>query len=150
MSSKVWDEITYPFLNSKLHNGCNYLAILVLKLAHVSKRRPRPYHVSNVAFLSTRPHSFYCPWWSMDNGVYNEGHQFSKSLLTIYLTFRQLLIITSNNFRVVPSSTTRINTCSTGRPINWLVRLIIVKPFLNIHDIYKMGTKSVLYFQIFN
>ena len=49
--SKVWDEITYPFLNFNgatvevlqflptLYNGCNYLSMLGLKLIHVSKRR---------------------------------------------------------------------------------------------------------------
>ena len=51
MPSKMWDEITYPFLNFNvctvevyewmsnftLHNGCNYLSMLGLKLIHVSK-----------------------------------------------------------------------------------------------------------------
>ena len=46
MPSKVWDEITYPFLN---FNGCtievyewisNYLSILGSKLNHSSKRGP--------------------------------------------------------------------------------------------------------------
>ena len=59
MSSKVWDEITYPFSNfndlplkfgngldklfhSALYNGCNvsYLSMLGLKLIHVSKKGP--------------------------------------------------------------------------------------------------------------
>ena len=42
---KVWDKITYPFLNfngatvhPRLYNGCNYLSKLGLKLNHVSKR----------------------------------------------------------------------------------------------------------------
>ena len=41
MPSKMWDEITYPFLNfngATLYNGCNYLSMLGLKLNHVSKR----------------------------------------------------------------------------------------------------------------
>ena len=60
---KVWDEITYPFLNfdganylsipklrslgmdkyfhPTLYNGCDYLPVLGLKLNHVGKRGPR-------------------------------------------------------------------------------------------------------------
>ena len=44
MANKVWDEITYPFLNFNgatspaVYNGCNYLSMLGLKLNHVSKR----------------------------------------------------------------------------------------------------------------
>ena len=39
--SKVWDEITYPFLNFKklhstLYNACHYLSVLGLKLIHAS------------------------------------------------------------------------------------------------------------------
>ena len=52
MPSKVWDEITYAFLNFNVrtrmdkwfhpihYNGCNYLSMLGLKLNHVSKRAP--------------------------------------------------------------------------------------------------------------
>ena len=54
MPSNVWGEIAYPFLNVNgctrmdkwfqptLHNGCNYLSMLGLKLNHVSKRHPLP------------------------------------------------------------------------------------------------------------
>ena len=45
MPSKVWDEITCPFLNFNgatiFYNGCNYLFMLGLTLNHVSKRGPR-------------------------------------------------------------------------------------------------------------
>ena len=54
-SSKVWNEITYPFLNCNrcslgmdkyfnftYYNGCNYLYILALKLIYVSKSGHRP------------------------------------------------------------------------------------------------------------
>ena len=49
----MWDEITYPFPNfcwglfldnkfhHALHNGCDYLFMLELKLIHVSKMGPR-------------------------------------------------------------------------------------------------------------
>ena len=51
MSSKVWDEITDPFLNFNglgmdtlflpiLHDGCNYLSMLGLKLVHINKMGP--------------------------------------------------------------------------------------------------------------
>ena len=39
MPSKVWDEITYQFLN--LNCGCNHLSMLWLKLSHVRKGGPR-------------------------------------------------------------------------------------------------------------
>ena len=38
--TKVWDEVTYSFLNfngSTLYNGCNQSSMLGLKLIHVSK-----------------------------------------------------------------------------------------------------------------
>ena len=35
--SKVWNEITYPFLN-QFYNGCYYLSMLGLKLIYVNKR----------------------------------------------------------------------------------------------------------------
>ena len=57
MSSKVWDKITYPFLNFNdctrwglgmdkqfhpaIYNRCNYLSMCGLKLYHVSERGPR-------------------------------------------------------------------------------------------------------------
>ena len=49
MPSKVWDQITYPFLNFNsctpfhptLYNGCNYLYMLILTVNHVCKRGPR-------------------------------------------------------------------------------------------------------------
>ena len=57
MPSKVWDEITYPFVSSKLklrngwfhptlYNGCNYLSMLPRKLSHFSKRNSRLVFVS--------------------------------------------------------------------------------------------------------
>ena len=51
---KVWDEITYPFLNFNgvfhpiLYKVCNYLSMLGLKLNHVSKRGPSIFNKLNL------------------------------------------------------------------------------------------------------
>ena len=52
-------------------------------------------------------------------------------------------MINSIDFRVVPSPTTRINTCSIGKPINCRVGLIAAMLYFTIHDIYKIWIMEI-------
>ena len=64
MSSKMWEEITYPFLNFigatvevyewisnfiPQNDGCNYLSMLGFKLIHVSKSGPQAISIHDTA-----------------------------------------------------------------------------------------------------
>ena len=107
--SKVWDRITYPFLNFNgctvevyewisnfiPHFGCNYLSMLGLKLIHVSKRGPRsqctlqqPYHHFSRFNLDGRQSRVTCDLHAILRLLFDLDPVASRNLL---LTFTLLL-----------------------------------------------------------
>ena len=80
---KVWDEITYPFLNIdgtafKVWEWISYLSMLGFKLIHVSKMSPKPMMLYNILSLQG---DFVCIRNTMHTHItYSMSHKISSSL----------------------------------------------------------------------
>ena len=110
MPGKVWDEITYPFLNFNgstievkewisncisHYNRCNYLSMLGLKLNHISKRGQLYVFFCTAAFwvIQSTKHCFNNNAYNtagcqMTNGYFEWEHCISSSFTTIILQWR--------------------------------------------------------------
>ena len=88
MPRKVWDEITYPFLNFDglgmgekfhpiLYNGCDYISILGLQLFHVSKRGPKRRII--LSSLHSQYHGCCCPGDARSQGISNHNIYYVES-----------------------------------------------------------------------
>ena len=142
MPSKVWDEITYPFLNfhPTFYNGCNYLSMLGLKLNHVIKRGPRRYETTAISlwFIFTwyyfilnafsRSQIFTLSCFQPDNFfdktlqiiMYKEVIENSLSCIVTYVTLlitQIRYIINLKHRKIIAPTCSNSNSSSANLPI---------------------------------